>query len=93
LNFILPQQSPTLRKNCTQRPTYQVNEDELLPLNIESLLTDLIILEVTLFKNLERLKKELTETQELDLKECFAQLSGDRDKPYIDLERLEENVA
>ena len=69
-----------------------MNEDELLPSNIESLLTELIILEVMLFKNLENLKKELTETQELDLKDCFAQLAGDRDKSFIDLERLIEKT-
>lgn len=86
LNFILPHSSPELRQICTQRQSYAVNVDEILPWEIEFKLAKLIELEISLFNETDSLKNTAVNLPNFNLKETFSSLSGDNIS-WIDMSR------
>lgn len=86
MNFILPHSSPELRQICTQRQSYAVNVDEILPWEIEFKLAKLIELEISLFNETDSLKNNIVNMPGFNLKEVFAGLSGSN-VTWIDMER------
>ncbi len=86
--MILPNSFPELRQICTQRESYQVNDNELLPFTIEKNLAKLINLEISLFNDCDSLKNELVNSEVFDLKTTFNYLCDQSEKHIITLERL-----
>ena len=87
LNFILPHSSPELRQMCTQRQSYAVNSDEILPWEIEFKLAKLIELEISMFNETDSLKNGIVNLPEFNLKDIFACLSG-ANNSWIDMSRF-----
>lgn len=56
LQVVLPCDNQMLRAMATQRQTYEIAADELLPYDVERLLTRLIFKELKLAKEVELLK-------------------------------------
>ena len=57
LQIVLPCDNQMLRAMATQRQTYEIGPDELLPYDVERLLTRLIFKELKLAKDLEIMKQ------------------------------------
>lgn len=86
LNFILPHSSPELRQICTQRQSYAVNADEILPWEIEFKLAKLIELEISLFNETDSNKNAIVNLPDFNLKDIFALLAGPNGT-WIDMSR------
>ena len=86
MNFILPHSSPELRQICTQRQSYAVNADEILPWEIEFKLAKLIELEISLFNDTDSLKNIIVNLPNFNLKETFSELAS-ANASWIDMSR------
>ncbi|KRX10649.1 hypothetical protein PPERSA_05469 [Pseudocohnilembus persalinus] len=75
LNAIIPQDSPHLRAQVAQRPTYEVYEDEYLPYEIEYALSRVIDLDIQLNKETEYLKIALNGNEDFGILEAFTFLN------------------
>jgi hypothetical protein len=56
LQIVLPCDHQYLRAQATQRPTYPIKQDDLLPYNVERLVTRLIHKELKIAREIELLK-------------------------------------
>lgn len=77
---------------CTQRQSYAVNVDEILPMEIENKLAKLIELEINLFNETDYLKNDIANSFGFSLKEAFTYLSNGLENAWIDMNRLDKKL-
>jgi len=79
LEVVLPKTSPVLREIATQRPSYYVAEDEILPYEVELGLAKIFDKEVALARKAEILKEEIAARYDFGLRaayEVVAEVNG-----------------
>ena len=82
----MPHVSTNLRQICTQRQSYVVNCDEILPWELEFTLAKIINSEIEAFISYEELKRKIIERKDFDLKSCFYCLS--KQNYFLNIEML-----
>lgn len=82
LNAVLPKDDPQLRKRVTMRPTYDVEEDERLPYDIEYGIARIFEEELKNHKRAENLKLELSYCYDFSIINAFKTLDYDS-KNYL----------
>ena len=68
---------------ATQRQTYEISPDELLPYDVERLLTRLLFKEMKLARELELLKQQLAARYDFSLEALFKAID-DWNYKYVD---------
>eukprot|EP00347_Sterkiella_histriomuscorum_P020122 403339023 len=87
LQMLLPCDSPFLRAQASQRPTYPIGASDFLPFDVEKLLATLIFKELKLAREQERLKLALSTRYDYELRGLFKEVD-DINYNYIDASNL-----
>lgn len=78
LNIVLPKTSSVLRQICTQRQSYFVAKDEVLPYEVEWALARVFEKEIDLITRAELLKKDLANRYDFDALDLFRAIDEER---------------
>ena len=77
MNAILPKDKPELRQEVSMRPTYDIEEGESLPYDIEYGVARIFEEELKNYKRMENLKQELSYCYDFSIINAFKTLDLD----------------
>jgi Ca2+-binding EF-hand superfamily protein len=88
LEVVLPKTSPVLREIATQRPSYYVAEDEILPYEVELGLAKIFDKEVALARKAEILKEEIAARYDFGLRAAYEVVAEVNNLGRVDYDAL-----